>query len=91
MQKDSVKFRPLRGGQVGRWQLDRRQQYHQVSFLFNRLRAILPKDDQRGSLGKSHENGDYLKTSRIIRIESAEKREAIYRKKPSRDWLEKDQ
>ena len=28
---------------------------------------------------------------RIIRMESAEKWAAIYRKKPSRDWLEKDQ
>ena len=28
---------------------------------------------------------------RIVRMESAEKWAAIYRKKPSRDWLEKDQ
>ena len=29
--------------------------------MFGRLRAILPKDSQRGSLRKIHQNGDYLK------------------------------
>ena len=28
--------------------------------IFNRLRAIWPKGYQRGSLGQSHQNGDYL-------------------------------
>ena len=30
--------------------------------IFNRLHAIWAKRYQRGSLGKSHQNGDYLKT-----------------------------
>ena len=29
--------------------------------IFNRLRAIWPTGYQRGSQGKSHQNGDYLK------------------------------
>ena len=29
--------------------------------MFNHLRAIWPKVYQRGSLGKSHQNADYLK------------------------------
>ena len=29
--------------------------------MFNRLRVIWLKGYQRGSLGKSHQNGDYLK------------------------------
>ena len=29
--------------------------------MFDRLRAIWPKSSQRESLGKSHQNGDYLK------------------------------
>ena len=29
--------------------------------MFNRIRAIWPKGYQRGSLGKSHRNGDYVK------------------------------
>ena len=33
------------------------------NFIFNRLRAIWPKSYQRGSQEKSHQNGDYLKTS----------------------------
>ena len=31
--------------------------------VINRLRAIWPKGYQRGSLRKSHQNGDYLKAS----------------------------
>ena len=31
--------------------------------MFNRLRTIWPKGYQHGSLGKSHQKGDYLKTS----------------------------
>ena len=37
--------------------------YLTVSIMFNRLRTIWPKGYQRGSPGKSHQNGDYLKTS----------------------------
>ena len=29
--------------------------------MFNRLRAFWPKGNQRGSLGKNHQNSDYLK------------------------------
>ena len=29
--------------------------------MFNRFAYFWPKDYQRGSLGKSHQNGDYLK------------------------------
>ena len=29
--------------------------------MLDRFRAIWPKDSQRGSLGRSHPNGDYLK------------------------------
>ena len=33
-------------------------------FMFNHLHAIWFTDYQRGSLGKSHQNGDYLKQAR---------------------------
>ena len=33
------------------------------ALILNRLRAFWPKGYQRGSQGKSHQNGDYLKTS----------------------------
>ena len=32
-----------------------------LAYFFNRLRAIQPNGYQRGSLEKSHQNGDYLK------------------------------
>ena len=36
------------------------------ALIFNRLRAIWPKGYQRGSLGKSHQNGNYLKMFNLI-------------------------
>ena len=40
--------------------------YSTVMIVFIRLRAIWPKDYLRGSLalGKSHQNGDYLKQAK---------------------------
>ena len=38
------------------------------------MRAIWPKGYQRGSLGKSHQNGDYLKTSNAKKLSSRRNR-----------------
>ena len=35
-----------------------------IEELFNHLPCFWPKDYQRGSEGKSHQNGDYLKQMR---------------------------
>ena len=42
--------------------------------LFNRLRGIWPKGYQCRSLGKSHWNGDYLKTSNAKKLSSRRNR-----------------
>ena len=39
----------------------------ELNILFNRLRTFSPKDYLRGSLGKSHQNADYLSTQSIKR------------------------
>ena len=47
-------------------------------FIINRLRAIWPKGYQRGSLRKSHQNGDFLKASNRLIIKAlASKRQNI--------------
>ena len=47
-------------------------------FIINRLRAIWPKGCQRGSLRKSHQNGDFLKASnRLITKALASKHQNI--------------
>ena len=39
-------------------------------YSFNRLRAIWPKGYHRGSLRKSHQNGDFLKASNAKKLSS---------------------
>ena len=47
-------------------------------FIINRLHAIWPKGYQRGSLRKSHQNGDFLKASNRLIIQAlASKRQNI--------------
>ena len=41
------------------------------NFILNRLRAIWPKSYQRGGQEKSHQNGDYLKTSNAKKLSSS--------------------
>ena len=45
-----------------------------IWFPINRLRAIWPKGYQRESLKKSHQNGDYLKTSNAKKLSSRRNR-----------------
>ena len=48
--------------------------------LFNCLRAIWPKGYQRGSLGKSHQNGDYLEQrEKVILIQDSNLQPLEYR------------
>ena len=47
-------------------------------FIINRLRAIWPKGWQRGSLRKSHQNGNFLKASNQLIVKAlASKRQNI--------------
>ena len=42
------------------------QQYFSSNFFFNHFTCFWPKDYQSGSLGKSHQNGNYEKTSKKV-------------------------
>ena len=46
----------------------------QQIFIFNRLRAIWSKGYQRGSLRKSHQNGNFLKASNAKKLSSRKNR-----------------
>ena len=51
-----------------------KQSFTKGHFLINRLRAIWPKGYQRGSLRKSHQNGDFLKASNAKKLPSRRNR-----------------